>query len=66
MVELECKDCLFFSSCCNSIYSVPCEHFSAYGTLEELMFDTEIDKMRDEYRSAWYSYVSEFDEDFSF
>lgn len=66
MVELECKDCLFFNSCRDGIYEVPCEHFSAYGLIEERMFDVDVEKCRDDYRLAWYYYVSEFDEDFSF
>lgn len=66
MAELECKDCLFCDSCRYSVYEVPCGHFAAVGSIEEMMLDLAVDTERDEYRMAWYDYVSEFDADFSF
>lgn len=63
MVDLDCKDCIFSNSCdCIKL----CSGYTAYGIIEEELLHKEIEYNRYEFYDAWYAYVSEFDDDFSF
>ncbi len=54
-----CKNCLFFDNCDGRAV---CEHYAPLYEQSDDAIQVDIERDRDEYRSAWFEYIEKFND----